>query len=297
MAGTYLGRLKWSLNRDSDGHREYSVTHRVRTSSAGDGPAIVMSTAGLPAVGSTWTQGNDNDPWAFCLPTMTVTPRVTAEPNQIWSVEQKFTTKPQNRCQDTTIEDPLDEPDRISGSFTKYTREAGKDKDGEFIRSSSHEQIRGSSVERDDSRPNVKIEKNLATLPLSIFAPMIDRVNDASLWGLSSRCVKLTNVSWARQVYGTCSFYYTVSYEFDIQYDNFDRDIMDEGEKVLSKGGNPDDPRDFEVYKDRNGENSRVILNGAGEPWDGTGTDGPGNILVQLYHEANFLLLGLPASL
>lgn len=64
-------------------------------------------------------------------------------------------------------------------------------------------------------------------------------------------------------------------------------------------------PQHFIHFKDRNGENCKVILDGAGLPADvgvttsatGTGTiRGPGNILVQKYPESNFLLLGIPTT-
>ena len=306
MATSIVGKLDWSGSRDEEGHREYKVVHLVQ-SSLTDGPLTVMNTSGLPAIGSFWNYSglsSDVDPWAFCRPNMQITPRVSEEPNRFWEVEQTFSTKPLKRCQDTSIDNPLDEPDRISGGFTKYTEEAAKDRFGLPILSSSHEQIRGSGVEKDNNRPTVTIEKNLSVLPLGVFAAMLDTVNSSSLWGLPARCIKLSSVSWSRQLYGTCYFYYTVSYEFDIRYDTiagiaggFDRVLIDEGTMVLSKGGDKDNPQDFEKYKDRNGENARAILNGDGEAWDGTGTDGPGNITVYLYNESNFLLLGIPTSL
>jgi len=296
VATVMTGQRTWNLRRDDEGHREYTIVHQVRADAL-DGPAIIMQAGGLPSVGSTWNFDNDADPWAFCYPTMSISPRTSNEPNTLWTVEQKFSTKPLNRCQDDSIDNPLDEPDRISGGFTKLTKEADKDRHGDPIKSSSHEQVRGSAVQRDDNRPNVKIERNIPALPLGTFSEMVDTVNDAPLWGVSARCIKLSNVSWSRQLYGTCSFYYTVGYEFDVNFDTFDKSLIDEGTMVLDKGGNKDDPQDFIVYKDRNGENSRVILNGNGAAWDGTGTDGPGTIEVQFYDESNFLLLGVPSSL
>jgi hypothetical protein len=296
VATAVRGRIGWSASRDDEGQREYKITHLVEAATT-DGPQAVAQTAGLPIVGSTWAYSGDSDPWAFCLPTISITPRVKKEPNRFWEVENTFSTRPRKRCQDETIENPLNEPDRISGSFTKFTSEATRNRYGFVITNSSFEQLRGSTVEKSDNKPNVTIEKNLATLPLTTFAPMIDKVNDATLWGLPARCVKLSNVSWSREVYGVCSYYYTVSYEFDCDYTTFDKTVIDEGTMILSKGGDKDDPRDFEKYKDRNGENTRTILDGNGNAWDGTGTDGPGTQVIQLYEEANFLLLGIPTSL
>jgi hypothetical protein len=296
MAGVLMEKVEWTLSRDKEGHREYKIKWLVRSTSTADGPLTIANTAGLPAVGSTWSFGNDLDSWAFCWPQWRIAPVLDAEVSEYWTVEQMFTTRPLQRCQDTDIENPLNEPDKISGGFTKYTVEATHDQSGDAILTSSLEQIRGSVVERDANRPTVTIGKNLLTLPLSTFAPMIDTVNDAGLWGLPARCVKLSNVSWQRNLYGTCTFYYTVNYEFDVRYDTFDRTLLDEGTRVLAPGGDATDPDDFIVYKDKNGENTRVILDGSGEAWDGTGT--PGEIgPVEFYAESNFLTLGIPTSL
>lgn len=297
MAGVLMNAVEWSLTRDKEGHRDYKIKWLVRSTDSADGPLTIANTSGLPAIGATWTFGNDSDSWAFCWPQWSIRPVLDEEISEYWTVEQLFSTKPLHRCQDTDIENPLNEPDTISGSFTKYTTEATHDWNGDPILSSSKEQIRGSVVERDSNRPTVSIGKNLLALPLSTFAPMIDTVNDATLWGLPTRCVKLSNVSWARNLYGTCTFYYTVTYEFDIRYDTFDRTLLDEGTRYLAPGGDPTDPEDYLVCKDKNDENTRVILDGAGGKWPGppatAGTIGP----VEFYGESNFLTLGIPTSL
>ena len=153
-------------------------------------------------------------------------------------------------------------------------------------------------VEFDSNRPTVSIGMNLSVLPLSTFAPMVDTVNDAVLWGLPKRCVKLTNVSWSRQLYGTCTFYYTVNYEFDCRYDTFDRKVYDEGTKILNKDiANADktNPEHFVRYKDVNGDYSRVFLDGNGAAI--TGSASPVEIDIEYYKESNFTTLGIPASL
>jgi hypothetical protein len=144
---------------------------------------------------------------------------------------------------------------------------------------------------------------------------MVDGVNNAPLWGLSARMIKLSNVSWVRQRQGTCDFYYSVVYDFDVNFKTFDRILQDEGNKVLNghwegdtwtldniDGGapDPDNPNHFIQFKDRNGENGTVILDGAGKPAtsiDPEAAGGPGQIEVKKYLEYDFLLLGIPTSL
>lgn len=306
MSATCLGRIDWSVDRDKEGHREYELVTRVLTTAATDGPATVMNAAGLPTVGSTWSFGGDSDPWAFCWPTMSVKPQIKTEPNRHWTVKQKFSTRPMQRCQDTTIEDPLAEPDRISGTFVKYLRNTEVDRNDKKIASSSHELITG--IQKDDARATVTIEQNVMSLDLEQFTEMMNTVNDAELWGLSSRKVKLGAITWSRQMWGVCNYYYVRRFEFEIRFEGFDlTDIVDTGFKRYNweKYGDVgtgheyrDDPTKFCVDKDDNDENTpeRILLNGYGSPL----TDGESPVKldpVELYDESNFLLLGIPSDL
>lgn len=292
---TDVGRKNWSCSRDREGHRTYKLRLQVRTSSLSDGPATVLETPGLPLIGSIWNFGNDFDAYAYCTPEATVTPVVKNEANRWWFVDHTFSTNLGQRCQDNRIEDPLNEPEKLSGSFVKYKEEASRDRFGNAIKSSSHEMFRGPQVEFDNNRPTVVIEKNFSVLGLDTFAEMVDTVNDATLWGLAKRKIKLSNVSWTRKLFGTCNFYFTRRYEFDINFDTFDREVIDEGTKVLQDGGNKDDPRDFIRYKDQFGENNRVLLDGMGNALANGAA--PINITVEKYDESNFLLLGIPTVL
>lgn len=287
VATLFGGPRSWSGGRDDEGHQEFHIFHIVKTDSKYDGPNTVMNCPGLPLPGSYWNFGNDVNIWAFCYPWMKVSIHQEKEgdANFWFKVEQKFSTKPMKRCNDTAIEDPLMEPDRISGSFTKFTREYQKDRHGAYLTNSAWEIFRGQQAEFDDNRPAVRIEQNVASLELDVFSQMIDHVNDAPLWGVGPRCVKLSNVPWERKLYGSCSFYYTRTLEFDISYTTFDRDILDEGTKALHGVNidgvwtvkpikslpsvvmpNPNNPLHFVRYRDKKGDLARCILNGAGLP-------------------------------
>jgi len=319
MVATVSDGAKWFTgSRDKEGHRYYTVLHHVKTA-AGDGPAIVMDAAGLPLIGSSYLVDNDSDSWAFCSPERKVTPtrpQKIGEAPTHWTVESKFTTKPSNRCQDTTIEDPLQEPDRLGGSFVKYTREVTKTRSGTPVTTFSHEPFTGPQVEFDHNRPTVYIEQNVADLELDVFSQMIDTLNDATLWGLSSRKIKLSNVSWSRVLFGVCSFYYVRSLEFDVAYDGFDRELLQQGTKALHGFINPSsgqwqtyavfgangtaepdsaNPMHFSRYKDANGENSTCLLSADGTPL-GTGSEAL-YFDLEYYGESNFLLLGIPTTL
>lgn len=320
MSAAVQGKqVTWGLLKDAEGHRTYIITHLVKSDIL-DGPQVVMSAAGLPITGSIWNFDNDLDPWAFCLPALKVNihSEKKGQRNKFWMVENTFSTKPTERCQDESIEDPLLEPMRISGGFVKYTKEITKQRAnhsnpalaGKEIKSSSHEMFRGPQMEFDFNRATVRIGQNVASLGLEEFTEMIDTLNDDTLWGLDARKIKLSDVTWSRKVYGLCDFYYVRDFDFDIDFDTFDREIVDEGTKFLGGDINKDDdgteyqkatgmiktrPMDFQRAKDFRGENIRVLLDGNGEPL-GAGLD-PVKIEVEHYPESNFLLLGIPTSL
>lgn len=298
------GLRDWTGTRDDDGFREYSLKLLIYADSAMDGPQQAMNAAGTPTIGSFWNFGNDSDPWAFCLPSMTTRrhPQIKeGDPGYWWINEYKFSTKPRTkRCQDTSIENPLEEPPKISGNFSKTTRPLRKDRDGNIPQSSSHEPITG--IEKDKGMPRVSIEINDAGLGLNVFSQFVDTVNDAPLWGVPAGGVKLSDVSFSRQLYGTCNFYYTKRFEFEIDMDGWSmKDIADRGYKhylVDVYGGEKANPDNFFVIRDKKGaipphptmlKDGEINPDPAGDP----------QFIPELfpYPEANFLLLGIPSSL
>lgn len=325
MSSTLVGMVSWDLQTNPEnGHRTYTIDHLI-TSTIADGPFVVLQTAGLPTTGSVWDFGDDYDPWAYCTPGVKINIHQPKEgdPNKWWKVQNTFTTIPQKRCATTSIENPLMEPDRVSGSFVKYTKEASHDRFGNLLRTSSWERLVGPQVEFDANRPTVHIEQNVSALELDVFTPLVDTVNDSTMWGLPARCIKLSNASWERKILGVCDYYYTRIFDFDINFEGFDRVVLDEGTKCLhghwadgaDAGTAPDDwiliningnppnknnPAHFSRYQDRNGNLSRVFLDGNGLP-AGVGLDSgssgnPADITIEYYPENNLMLLGLPTS-
>lgn len=317
MPAEAMGRLDWGTSRTREGHREHWIDWLV-SSLVTDGPFDIYYASGLPMVGSPWVYGGMNDPYAYCAPDWKIHYyEHDHEPNYLWVVHQTFTTVPRKRCQDTTIEDPLQEPDDISGTFVKYQQEATRDRHGKPLKYSNHQMIRGKLVERDRNRPTVRIKRNVATLPLTMYASMIDHLNDSMLWGMEPRCVKLSNVTYAKRTYAVCSHFYEITYDFDIRWNTFDEEIQDEGTTCLigtspgsdkkddpmdPDGIDPDtglanklNPKNFEAYLDILGAPQHCLLDGNGMPWDGTGD--PTKIDVEHYDEANLLLLDIPTSL
>lgn len=316
MSTSIVGnRRSWSLARDEAGYREYTLLTLVWATSTSDGPQIVMNTPGLPLVGSMWTFGNDLDMWAWCLPTMRVTihQEKQGDPNVYWKVEQKFSNKPHDRCQDTTIEDPLLEPQKISGTFVKHQEEtgygyaslalaaAGGDRT-QALTTYSHEPLRG--IQIDKNRPTVRIEQNVASLGLATFSEMVDTLNDDALWGLAKRKIKLSNVSWERKFYGQCFPYYTRIFDFDVDFETFDRKEPSFGQMALGEldangtwvtaGYDPDTLSHFHRFKDSSGEAARTFHDEDGKP---VVADDAAEVDIIYYKESNLLLLGIPTIL
>jgi hypothetical protein len=300
------GPISAFLQQDAYGYREYKLKWLIESNDTNDSVFTAIHTPGLPIVGTAWLFGNDSDVWVWCRRDGQVTQIVEAEPNRHFFVEQMFSNKPpefRNQiCQDTVVENPILEPQKIRGGFVRHTQEAAFDRFGNQLLTSSHEQIRGAQVEFDLSRDQVHIEQNVATLDLALCESMKDTVNTAPLWGLPERTIKLSNFNWERKFYKSCLLYYTRMFDFEVLYhvnqftgitENWDRDVADEGTKVLNgkfgtdghwhiqpintMGTLPDanNPLHFIRFQDKTGNQARVLLNGHGLPYEppsGTGT-------------------------
>ncbi len=304
MSAIYVDLLDWSLDRDGEGHRTYTSLHKVETTDYGDGPGTVMETAGLPAIGSFWNFGNEVDFWAICRPNMRVR-RYKArkgENHVHWSVELTHSTIPWERCQDTTVEDPLLEPQRVSGSYVREKTVAEVDRNGDRIEASSFDLYPENQRQKDEVRPVVRIQQNVADLQLDLFSEQVNTVNDDVLWGMPARTIKLSELSWERRVLGVCTYYYTRTFDFEINSNTFDLHLRDEGFRevnALKVGANPNNVKDFINILDNvdNMPTSPVPF-----PLDGNGIFlNPGLPEVfndfEHYDESDFTLLGIPTTL
>lgn len=296
-------RLKWSMSRSEEGHREYKLSMLVKMTDPADGPWSVLNSAGLPAIGASWTYGNDNDPWAFCTPNVSAKMVIEDEPNILWMTEHTFSTRPLRRCQDNSIDNPLAEPPDISGSYLRYVKKLEKDRNSKAILSSSHEQITG--LERDASRLTIVIGRNMLNLDLPTLHTMVDTLNDSAVWGLDSRKIKLGAPRFERRLYGTCSFYINLTTEFEIRPEGWDiDDVADTGYKKFHVGvladtpENRANPKNYILAKDYIGGNppQRILLDGNGDPL--TDPTNPHYLdPIEGYGESNFYLLDIPSSL
>lgn len=306
MAMVNLGPYAISSERDDEGYRVHNVSYKVMTDDPDDLPYTIWSSlASLPQTGDPWTFGNDNDAWSFCYPYVKGTPlHPEEEPGYWWKLDYKFSNKPLSRCQSTQIENPLSEPQKISGSYVRYMKEAKVDRNGKAILSSSHERIQG--IQQNAGRHNVIIEQNVGSLGLSTVCAIETHLNDATLWGLDARHILFASWSWERKLYGTCTYYYTRRFEFEVRHnpdDTFDLDdVPDMGFKELDTtivGADKNNPKHFRMIKDKNGENlaSPVMLDNNGAVNTSPVATPSFRPTIELYDEANLLTLGIPSSL
>ena len=322
MTVRLVGLKNQSMSRDDEGHRTYELTHHYRTDDPLDGPETVLQLVNaVHPVGSAYLDGNDYDPWAFRTPELSVSPhRDVQEGDHIldWIVTSKFTTKPMSRCNDTTIDNPLLEPVSISGDFVHVSREMKRDRKGKPLLHINGEPMIGPEVEEKISYPALTLSFNSAVFPLAAINLLINKVNDAPLWGLPKRCIRFTDCKWERVLYGVCFYYFKLSYSFETNLETFDKFIPAVGFKTLLKGALPGLLGSYAVQKDQLGENeSSVILDFFGRVADPdkpsiiVNSDGvvenpdeiQGNYsgpLIQrreIALEGNLLLLGIPATL
>lgn len=289
--------VDWSRDTGDDGHRDYMAKFKVETSQE-DGPYVAGTATGLPVAGAHWAYGADSDPWAFLLPKESIryTQKVPDHPHRIWYVTKYFSTKPINRCQDASITDPLLLPAKWSGTWRTIRKEAMFDKDANPVMNSAKQLTRGSVVERDYAYPTIRVKFNVTPLPLALFDAMLNRLNDATLWGLPKRCVRLSSITWEQAWYGTCSTYFSIEYVFEVNGETFDVPVLDEGTMELKEGGDPNKIEDFVMAKDPvTGENTKVLLDGGGKRL--VGVAAPVIYTPKLYKEGNLLTLGIPATL
>ena len=238
MALTIIGERRPTGERDEKGYRTYTITYLVLSDDGLDGPANVMQTPGLPLPGAYWLLNNDIDVWVWCRPNVRIK---LAQPNDkvkgiAWEAEYTFSNKPleSNKCEDQQVEDPLLEPPGITGQFERSTEEATKDRFGRKVKSSSHEQIRGPQNEWEVSSSCIKITQNVPALQLALLTYVNNAVNDAPLWGYPARWIKCTVEPWEEIYHGQCSKYYKRSFLFQTKHGGWDRDLLDEGTKVLN---------------------------------------------------------------
>lgn len=294
MTAALAREIKSSMQWDPDHNRSYVSIYEVITDDKEDGPITALNAPGIPPYRSQYSWGNDLDNWAFANDA-TADLRNVDETRKLWTVTVNFSTRPSFRCGDTKIENPLSEPIRLGGSFMQFTRPATTDRNGNAIINSVSEPFIP-SIEIDDSRKVLTIQKNTAAISLSNWANYSDTVNSGSLWGLSARMVKLNQWRWTVQYWGTCFAYISNEWEFHINYQLWNHKPLDAGFRHLPAGASRPNYETIMDSKDQP-RHQPTPLNGSGVIVDLAGGGTPYYWTFEIYAERDFTVIGVPAVL
>lgn len=305
---TLLGPWDWKMSRDADGHRTYDLWWLIEAQNSATGPSaslddpsVIINTSGLPTIGSVWSDLDfidGADDYAWCTPECEVEPYESkpGEPPLYYRLKNTFTTRPMKRCQDNTIQNPLNEPHELSGSWVDKKIIPYIDRDGLPYRSSTGEPLIGQETEIDDADWEIVVGFNSAAIPLALVNSLRHHLNDSTLWTLATGKVKFSRYSFTRKLYGTCTFYYNNQMRFSVR-DSWAQYLADKGRMELGSGGSASNPVDWIVAKDIYGENKPIMrLDINGKPIV-SNTQTPNTITRNPYPLGNLLLLGIPSTL
>jgi hypothetical protein len=285
--------IDWTLNIDGEGQREYSVTWQVQTTSADDGPDIALTCPGLPVPGSHFAVSNSTDPWAFYQRKGSARLHDRMKSAKLWDVTINYSTRPARRCMDSSVQDPLLEPARVSGGFNKFTRRAVKDTSGNALVTTANEPFT-SGIEIDDNRPTVRLEMNVAWVNLTFVSSYVDTVNNATWWSCAARTIKCSEFNWERVLYGTCRFYYRVQFTFELKRDTWDLMLANFGNYSRSAAGA--EPTQHRDGKTKDFKPTYLDVNGIATETPTFFDQTSGTLATKrVYPEKNFAAVGWPA--
>lgn len=310
-----VGPIGHRFRRDEEGHRFYEIDWHVRTFDQHENIAWILQNWPLFNPGdmfmlvSLWPETAGFDEWAFCTPELNIAAHPDVRDNgpvKHWVITQYWSTKQTWRCNLFPIENPLLEPYEITGDYIHEQRQARVDRFGKALKFPNFETITGPATEYKYSHPTITISYNQATLPLATITLLINKVNDAELWGLEPRKIKFSDAKFERRVYGSCFYYWHVSYTFEFDEKGFDVEVPFFGTKEYNGSGSIYDPKSFDIAKTESDQNDAIPLDSVGRKLRFIGLDVNNNPqylypqhvqTVELLEEGNFLLLGIPGVL
>lgn len=272
------------LSVDDEGHREHTLHWRVETG-IGDGPLAALYATGMPVPGSALAA----DLWAFYKRRGTARLISEANSKRRWECTTVFSTKPIERGQSSSVENPLSEPPKISGGFNRTMKEVRIDKDGKAILNACKEQVTG--IQGPEDHQTLKISMNVATINLTYMGDYVGAVNDSTFWGCAARTILCMPFTWEKVYYdGNSHYYFHCQFEFEYKSDTWDEQIVNWGNMVVIPGTTP--PK-FRRSIDPFENTIKVLLKA-----DGTATTTPELISPKprVKREKNFALAGWPAT-
>lgn len=274
--------------QDEYWHRTYRRTWVVETNSPYDGPLTVR--AALPVgVGYAYrifdASGNQVE-YDYGTYVNKITCRCVSKDGQQWICTADYGTYnpsifPQN---------PLQWPLKISWGTTKFERVVMYDAAANAVLNSAGQYF-DPPLTADDSRINLKIERNQAYFDASVVAIYKDALNADVFFGGAPGTWKVEGIT-ADLEYNNDSgtpdgFYYKVTYTFEYRAEGWNSPVLDQGLYQLDGSGN------LTPILDDNGSpvTQPALLDGTGHELPSTGT--PTFISYVLYNSQPYFALGL----
>lgn len=277
---------------DADGNRTYKRTFTILTDSQSTGPKAVVEADGQPTVGETYRYPQDDptetDESVYCSKCK---PKLRDKKSRkLWTVEYQYTSYSSKQLNGVDV-DPLNEPPKFSGSFLRVNEIFEEDNEGNAILMSSGEPP-DPPLEEGVSYPTLRIEMNVASPALALWADYANAVNTGTFWGLGARKWAIEKIDWQDQFRGNGSRYVTVVFEFAAKYNTWDRKFLDRGyyRKVVA----PIEGKILITDVDGQPVNAPRLLDGTGNVLE-EGAD-PVYITKKLRPERSFGSLGVPTS-
>lgn len=144
----------WEGEQGAGNVRSYRTQWLVVCDDKLDGPSVVLSYGGLPALYSAYVAGNDSDPQAL-LTKKTPTLKSRSNAGNAWIVSCEYSTAADQNQSNLS---PEDRPPALSGSFVQFMRPLDIDIDGRPLQNTVGEPF-DPTIEVEDSRPVLAITK------------------------------------------------------------------------------------------------------------------------------------------
>lgn len=303
MAVTGMEFLTTRVHGQESGHRTYTSNFRVYTNDVNDGASTVMIYSGLPKLGDPYLWQNSWDYGARLnsLPVVRLE-REDFHARKIWLVTCTYTTRGR-QFEEQVPDNPLNLPWKISGDADEWVEEAAEDVNGNPIRNSSFQQIRGKQVERFRTRRKWVLQKNFAAVNQNFIDHFEGSINRSTVRLLGivypPKTLYMRRIVFNREWYAYSTPYWPHTFQIDVNPKTFNLKLVDKGTmQVIPLAGNIWDPADMTAITDPvTGDQIERYLNGLAGPLP-AGVD---PVLLndptgfQIYEDEEWNIIGFPS--
>lgn len=266
--------------------RSYTRVWEVEVS-RGDGPLVATDHPDLPTLRDFYLiPGVESDPNAY-VQTIDAEPIENMGDTILYGVTVNY-----GPLDPGEMAEALTRKARIQFSFNKFERVIWIDEDGNPIRNSAGDPF-GDPILIDDSRPVIVVTRNedVNAFDVTLAGEYQDVVNAAMWNGFPARTVKCTEIrtSEERKDPSTNLYYYEVNYVFEVKWDTWTRQILDQGFAYL-------DSSVRKPFLDSEGQpiSEPKLLDGLGEEL--TDGDPPVTLEFRVYPDADFSVFNIDFS-